>query len=214
MADGVVLGSGSLAGRGVYAARVFAAGDVVLHYRLQTLDEAEYLALPAGDELFVHSFAGSRYLYPAPARFVNHSDDPSCVQDFDRYCEIARRPIAIGEAITIDAHQETAHELSTFLDAYNQALLVDSQALLGSLVDENARLWWSGPPARGRAAVVAALLTGAPAPALTRLHWLVGTGRWEALRSADAETGDATRHHTMLMKVIRGNWQLVYEHIG
>lgn len=63
------------------------------------------------------------------ARFVNHADGPSCVQDFDRGCEIARRSIAVGAAITIDAHEETANELSTFLDVYHQALLGASESL-------------------------------------------------------------------------------------
>jgi hypothetical protein len=45
---------------------------------------------------------------------------------------------------------------------------------------------------------------------LTDVQWLVGTGRWEALCSAQA--GD--RHLTMLLKVIAGNWQIVYQHLG
>ncbi|MCY1145722.1 SET domain-containing protein [Actinoplanes sp. Pm04-4] len=92
----VTLGRGSLAGKGVYAARDYAAGEVVVAYHLRRLEEADYYALPAGEDLFVHSFGGHRYLCPAPARFVNHSDDPSCYQDFDLCCDIALRPISRG----------------------------------------------------------------------------------------------------------------------
>jgi len=82
----VRIGSGALSGRGLYAGRDFAAGEVVVSYRLEPLDDEAYFALPSGDALFVHSFGGRRYLYPIPARFVNHSDDPSCCQDFDQCC--------------------------------------------------------------------------------------------------------------------------------
>lgn len=97
------MGAGDLAGTGVYADRDFDAGEVVVRYQLQPLTIEEYEALPVGEEIFVHSYGGQRYLYPAPARFVNHSDDPSCYEDFEQGCDIALRPIAVGQPITIDA---------------------------------------------------------------------------------------------------------------
>jgi hypothetical protein len=66
--DDVTLGVGDLAGVGVYAARTFAAGDVVVRYELRPLTAEDYDRLPAGEQLFVHSYGGRRYLYPAPAR--------------------------------------------------------------------------------------------------------------------------------------------------
>lgn len=212
MAD-VLLGIGSLAGTGVYAARDFAAGEVVVSYQLMPLDEAGYLALPAGEDLFVHSFGGRRYLYPAPARYVNHSDDPTCSQDFERCCDVALRPIAQGEAITIDARAETARELATFLAAYQEAAQVRSTLMLDALVDADAMAWLSGRAVRGRAAVVTALVDDGSGP-LTNIEWLVGTGRWEALCSADAEDSAGGRHVSILLKVVAGNWQLVYLHAG
>jgi hypothetical protein len=211
--DGVVIADGNLAGRGVYAARDFAAGEVAVGYQLRPLDEAEYLALPAGDDLFVHSFGGRRFLYPAPARFVNHSDDPSCYQDFDRCCDVALRPITTGEPITIDATDETARELATFLDAYRSAVGSGSRPLLGSLTDSEALVWLHGVAARGRGAVVTALL-GSESASLSSVEWLVGTGRWEAVCSAEVGTADGGRHVTMLLKVVAGNWQVRYVHIG
>ena len=208
----MVLGSGNLAGRGVYAARDFAAGEVVVAYTLRPLSEAEYLALPAGEDLFVHSFGGRRYLYPAPARFVNHSDEPSCYQDFDTCCDIALRPIARGEPITIDANQETARELETFLSSYGRALADRSAPHLAELIDGGAVLRLHGRAFRGRDDVAAALL-GTASPQLPGVEWLIGTGRWEAVCSAGTDAADAT-HLTMLLKVIAGNWQLVYQHIG
>lgn len=211
--DDVVVGAGNLAGRGVYAGRDFAAGEVVVTYQLAPLDEVDYRALPAGEDLFVHSYGGRRYLYPAPARFVNHSDDPSCFQDFDRYCDIALLPIAKGEPITIDATQETARELATFLDAYYLALDDRSAPLLGALVDSEASLWLPRQAFHGRDAVVAALLDSENGT-LSSVEWLIGTGRWEALCSAEIETADGRQHLTMLLKVVAGNWQLLYQHTG
>jgi hypothetical protein len=212
--DDVVLGLGGLAGRGVYAARDFDAGEVVMSFWLRPLDADEYAALPAGEDLFVHSYGGRRFLYPAPARFVNHSDDPSCVQDFDRRRHIALRPIATGEPVTIDATQETARELDTFLDAYRHALGSGSVAKVGALVDGEATLWLDGQALRGRDAVVAALLDSEPGP-LSGVEWVVGTGRWEALCSAETPSTDGRRRHlTMLLKVVDGNWQTLYQHIG
>ena len=211
--DGVVVGVGKLSGHGVYAARDFAAGDVVVGYHLAPLSRAEYCALAAGEDLFVHSYGGRRYLYPAPARFVNHSDDPSCYQDFDRRCNIALRPVVAGEAITIDAAQETARELSTFLDAYRSALRNRSASALNELTDDTATLWLRHHNCRGRNAVVNALLDHAT-PLLSGVEWLLGTGRWDATCSAQIETSDDSLHLTMTLKIIEGNWQIIYHHTG
>lgn len=210
--DDVTVGVGNLAGRGVYAARDFAAGEVVHTYRLRPIDLNEYRALPEGEDLFVHSFGGHRFLYPPPARFINHSDDPSCVQDFDHGRHLALRPIAKGESITIDAHQETARELDTFLDAYSGAIAERSASLLATLVDTDATLWLPQQETRGRDAVITALLDARPMP--SGVEWYVGTGRWEAVCSAEIQTAGGHHHLTMLIKVIEGNWQLIYLHAG
>jgi hypothetical protein len=211
--DDVVVGVGKLAGRGLCAARDFAAGEVIVSYQLRPLNRAEYCALPAGEELFVHSYGGRRYLYPSPARFVNHSDDPSCYEDFDRRCDIALRPVAAGDAITIDAAQETARELGSLLDAYRSALRRRSARALGELIDDTATLWLRQHNCRGRNEVVSALL-GDATPLLSEVEWLLGTGRWEATCSAQTEISGDLMHVTMTLKVIDGNWQIVYHHTG
>ena len=209
--DGVTLGMGELAGTGVYAARDFAAGEVVVSYETQPLTADEYSTLPAGDEIFVHSYRGRRHLYPSPARFVNHSDDPSCFQDFDRGCDVALRPILAGEPVTIDARQETAHELDTFIIALRDALDSRSSDQLGALLSESVTLWSGGRQVAGRDDAVDGMLSGDVLP-LTDTHWMVGTGRWEALCSA--RSGTADRHLTVLLKILAGNWQIVYVHLG
>jgi hypothetical protein len=85
--------------------------------------------------------------------------------------------------------RETARELSTLLESYQEG-----RDLTG-LVGAGAVLWISGRVVRGRDAVVTVLLGDAAG-----VEWIVGTGRGEALCSAEA----AGRHVTMLLKAIRG----------
>ncbi len=212
--DGLTIGAGNLGGRGVYAARDFAAGEVVVPYELQPLSRAEFDALPSGEDIFVHSYGGRRWLYPPPARWVNHAGDPSCYQDFDTACDVALRDITAGEAITIDARQETDRELTTFIAAYLDARERAAVADLYELIDPAAVLWRAGRAARGADAFVAALADRAEPAKLAGIEWLVGTGRWEAICSAQPAREDAVRHTTIALKVIAGNWQVVYEHEG
>ncbi len=80
---------------------------MVVQYCLRHLSREEYLALPEADRLFVHSYSGERYLYPEPARYVNHAEHPNTAQDFDEGRDVAVRPIEAGELITTDARKET-----------------------------------------------------------------------------------------------------------
>lgn len=209
----VKIGQGGLAGQGLYAARDFAAGETVVAFELQPLTEVEYDLLPQHERMFVHSYGARRYLYPAPARFINHSESPSCVELFASGRYVASRRIVAGEAVTIDATTETAHELSTFLKAYRSAQ--QSAEGLRVVVAVDAVLWRGGYVARGRESVIAALLEQPPV-SLQQIEWSIGTGRWEALCSAEAaiRDGAGTGHLTLWLKVIRGNWQLLYLHVG
>jgi hypothetical protein len=205
--DGVKIGSGELAGKGVYAAREFASGEVVIAFELQALTRDEFAGLAPGEELFVHSYGGQRWLYPPPARWVNHAEQPSCYQDFDRCHDIALRPIQAGEPITIDATQETSHELSTFLQAYSVAQNHRDLQALRRLISSDAILWQAGRSTRG-AEQVASVLAANPANSLSHVEWQIGTSRWEALCSAELLEG----HTSLFLRVLHGNWQLVYEH--
>jgi hypothetical protein len=211
--DGLSIGTGDLAGKGVSAAREFAPGEVVVAFELQALTREQFLALPPGEELFVHSYGGRRWLYPPPARWVNHCDHPSCYQDFDRCCDVALRRIEIGEAITIDATQETSRELSTFLDAYVAAQQRADHERLQNLIAADAVLWEHGRVARGVDQVVSRLASS-PATALRDVEWQVGTGRWEALCSAELVAQDSVVRASLFLRVLAGKWQIVYEHRG
>jgi hypothetical protein len=222
MAD-VYIGEGSLAGRGVYASRPFAEGEVAVTYRLCRLSRQDYLALPETERLFVHSYWGERYLYPEPACYVNHADSPNTYQDFDQQSDIALRSIGAGELITTDARKETHRELATFLSAYETSINTCDWQTLDRLIDDDAVLWLEG----GRASKAKILETLAAADAgiddlsmsVGEPHWIIATGRWEAVCFYDVEVGTLSApearsrgHVTDVLKVIDGNWQMMYRH--
>ena len=46
------------------------------------------------------------FLYPIPERYVNHSDNPNTIQNFEKGYDIALRDIKSGEEITTDSTKE------------------------------------------------------------------------------------------------------------
>lgn len=104
----IIIGKGGMSGKGLYAARDFKNGEVVVKYQLQPLTLAELRALPAGDYAATHSVNGQIYLYPEPARYVSHSEDPNTRNDHGLQADIAVRDIKKGELITVDARLDDA----------------------------------------------------------------------------------------------------------
>ena len=88
--------------KGVFANRDFEKGEVVVRYNLKPLTEAEYQNLPESEKEFTHKHWGVTYLYPSPARYVNHSSDPNTTQNLKDNYDVAMRDIKKGEEITYD----------------------------------------------------------------------------------------------------------------
>jgi SET domain-containing protein len=116
----VVIGKGKLAGKGVYAARDFKKGELVISYNLKSLTQDEFDLLPKSEQMFVHSFWSKMYLFPEPSRYTNHSAKPNTVSDLDKMCDYALRPIRKNEMITTNATQEVCNELETFVEAHEK----------------------------------------------------------------------------------------------
>ena len=102
----VVIGKGKLAGKGVYAARDFKKGEVVIKYHLKPLTKHEYKNLPSSEKMFTHIHWGQINLYSEPERYVNHSFTGNVYQELVKQCDIAQRDIKKGEAITGDATKD------------------------------------------------------------------------------------------------------------
>jgi len=99
----VTIGKGDMSGKAVYAARDFKKGEVVIKYELKPLTFMELKALPPEDYAATHNVNGQLYLYPEPARYVSHSEDPNIKNDHEQQADIALRDIKTGELITVDA---------------------------------------------------------------------------------------------------------------
>lgn len=105
MAD-ITIGTGNMGGKGVYAARDFKEGEVVMKYTLKPLTFKELKALSPEDYAATHNVSGQIYLYPEPARYVNHSETPNIRNDHKQQANIALRDIKTGELITVDARHD------------------------------------------------------------------------------------------------------------
>ena len=102
----VVIGEGNLVGKGVFAARDFSKGEIVIEYNLKPLTKEEFASLPKNEKEFTHTHQGVIYLYSVPERYVNHSTNPNTLPDLQNNCDVAIRDIKCGEEITTDATKD------------------------------------------------------------------------------------------------------------
>lgn len=89
--------------KGLYAARDFKKGEVVIKYELTPLTFAELKVLSPEDYAATHTINGQIYLYSEPARYVSHSEDPNVRNDHEKHADIAIKDIQTGELITVNA---------------------------------------------------------------------------------------------------------------
>ena len=93
--------------KGLFANRNCRKGEVVIRYsNLKPLTEEEFKNLPMTEKIFTHKHRNLIYLYPPPARYVNHSSNPNTVQNLKERCDIAIRDIKKGEEITTDSKKD------------------------------------------------------------------------------------------------------------
>lgn len=93
--------------KGVFANRDFKKGEIVVRYpNLKPLTKKEFQELPESEKRFTHKHLGVMYLYPSPARYVNHSSNPNTTQNLKERCDVAMRDINKGEEITTDSKKD------------------------------------------------------------------------------------------------------------
>jgi len=97
----VVVKKSKIEGKGVFAARDFKKGDIVVRWDAsKELSKEEAENWPENEKKFIAFFGGKYFLQQPPARFVNHSCEPNT---FARgFCDVAARDIRKGEEITAD----------------------------------------------------------------------------------------------------------------
>ncbi len=108
---GVVVKKSRIEGLGVFAARTFKMGELVLRWNLsRQLSGEEARQAPENEKRYLAFSGGKWVLQLPPARYVNHSCEPNTfVKDF---CDIAKRDIEKGEEITSDYSKVPALEMN------------------------------------------------------------------------------------------------------
>ena len=100
--EAVEVRQSKIQGRGLYALRAFAPGEVLLRWDLSKTISREQLGSLSPDELrYTHRLDNGRVLIvQPPERYVNHSCNSNTeVRDF---CDVAVVPIKCGDEITSD----------------------------------------------------------------------------------------------------------------
>ena len=92
-------------GKGVFAARSFKKGDIVLRWKPLLLKKEEFERISNIEKPFVAQIGRTFYHLPSPIRYVNHSCEPN-TQPLKLGIDIATRNIRKGEEITSDYLQK------------------------------------------------------------------------------------------------------------
>lgn len=223
MAD-VVVGEGKLAGKGVYAARDFKKGEMVVPFNLKELSQKEFDALPDGEWEWIHSFGGKIYLFPVPERYVNHDDSPNTLPTPEG--DVAMRDIKKGEAITINDKLELQRELDTFLQAYEVAASSCDFTRVAPFIADDATFWFTNGSYKGKQEVQKAFEeTWANIQnedyIISNVRWVV-TNYWASactytFRSDGIVNGKRQVYEgkgTSVFARLHGSWRIVHEHLS
>jgi len=222
----VTIGKGKLAGKGVYAAKDFKKGELVVPYNLKELSQAEFDALPHSEWEWTHSFWGKIYLFPEPARYVNHDDNPSTFPDLDRLGNYALRTIKKGEAITIDDTIELQHELDTFLEAFEKAANSRDFKKVAPFIADHATFWFTDGEYSGKSDIVKAfedawtkiqneIYTISDVQWINSNYWAAScTYRFKSNNKIEGKRQIYKGRGTSVLRRIDGSWRIVHKHLS
>lgn len=104
MAD-IIVKKSKIHGFGIFAARDFKKGEVVIRWKSHTLISKDDIDKLSEEEKQNISYLDGKYVMVPPEGRVNHSCDPNAY--LVNYCYIAKRAIKKGEEITTDYKEES-----------------------------------------------------------------------------------------------------------
>jgi SET domain-containing protein len=96
----VIVKESKIEGKGVFAAKDFKKGEIVLTWHPKSLTKDEFDNLSDQETKYRHKEGSSYSIMQPPERYVNHSCDPNTKPD--DISDIAIREIKQGEEITSD----------------------------------------------------------------------------------------------------------------
>jgi hypothetical protein len=97
----VAVGPSTIEGTGLFAGRAFAEGETVVVLGGTVIDDAELARLQPQSSLAIGDGVNLMQDDDDPARYGNHSCDPS-LWLADEVTLVARRPVETGEELTVD----------------------------------------------------------------------------------------------------------------
>lgn len=103
----IIIKKSGIEGKGVFAARDFKKGEIVIRYDIShKLSQQELANLPKKDRRYVIFLDGKYILMQSPAEYVNHSCSANTFsKDFS---DVAKKDIKEGEEITADYSETMA----------------------------------------------------------------------------------------------------------
>lgn len=106
--DIVIVKSSSINGKGVFAAKDFKKGEVVLHWDTSNLITKEEFEKKTDKEKTNIFLVNNKYgIMAEPEKYANHSCNANTTTK--NFCDIAIRDISIGEEITVDYSEALPH---------------------------------------------------------------------------------------------------------
>lgn len=221
----VTIGPGNLAGKGIYAARDFKEGELVVPYNLKELTQEEFDALPDGEWEWTHTFYGKIYHFPEPERYVNHADDPTTYPTPGKG-DVALRDIKKGEAITINDKIELQRELDTFLEAYEEAANSRDFSKVAPFIAGDATFWFTNGQFSGKQEIKKAFEDTwqniqDETYTISDIKWSAAT-YWAAACTYSFKSDGITNgerqvyegHGTSIIRRMAGRWRIVHEHLS
>lgn len=100
MNRGIVIKKSKIHGRGVFAARDFKEGEVVLHWKPKKVYAVQLARLSQDQKKYLAKSGKQYLLMQPPEKYVNFSHEANTLMGEN--CDIAKRYIKKGEEITSD----------------------------------------------------------------------------------------------------------------
>lgn len=105
-----VIKKSKIHGKGVFAARDFKKGEVVLRWDLSNrIKKKDIIKLPEQIRKNIYYYRGKYIIPTSPGKYFNHSCNANTFAK--NACDIARRNIKKGEEITVNYSNETIIDL-------------------------------------------------------------------------------------------------------